>query len=117
MLSASYSALEMDVQGGSTFVSGEGRSPNHQVNLETHYTPDANWEFDTLLFYVDELNPTSTTTIPNYWRLDTRLAYNFDNGISLSLVGPKLIRQSQTRVFFLLCIIGKSKFHVLFTVA
>ncbi len=91
LLSASYSALEMDVIGGSTFVSGEGLSPNHQVNLESHYTPNENWEFDTLLFYVDELNPTATTVIDNYWRLDTRLAYNFDNGVSVSLVGQNLL--------------------------
>ena len=89
-LSGSYSALEMDIEGGSIFVSGEGRSPHHQFNLETHYTPNANWEWDMLLYYVDELNPSSTTTIPDYWRFDTRVAYNFDNGISLSLVGQNL---------------------------
>lgn len=90
-VSGSYSALEVDVDGGSTFVSGEGRSPKHQVNFEAHYTPDRNWEFDTYLYYVDELNPSQTVTIPDYWRLDTRLAYNFDNGMSLSLVGQNLL--------------------------
>ncbi|MDG1286864.1 MAG: TonB-dependent receptor [Rickettsiales bacterium] len=95
LLSASYSALEMDVNGGSTFVSGEGLSPNHQVNLESHYTPDENWEFDTLLYYVDELNPTATTVIDDYWRLDARLAYNLDNGVSLSLVGQNLLEDQK----------------------
>jgi iron complex outermembrane receptor protein len=91
MLSGSYSAIEMDVNGGSTFVAGEGLTPNHQITLESHYTPDEHWEVDTMLYYTDELNPSVTRVIPSYWRLDTRVAYNFDNGLSLSLVGQNLL--------------------------
>lgn len=91
MLSSSYSMLEMDIEGGSTFVSGDGRTPHHQFSLETHYTPDEHWEFDNMFYYVDQLNPSTTLEIPRYWRYDTRLAYNFDNGLSLSLIGQNLL--------------------------
>ncbi|MDM8558176.1 TonB-dependent receptor [Candidatus Parabeggiatoa sp. HSG14] len=60
----------------------EGDTPHHQASLRSLLTLPNNWEFDTALYYVDNL-PNQKS--PNYTRFDVRLGWQPRKDLSLSL--------------------------------
>ncbi len=90
-ISATYSLLDLKVKGSSLFVTSEGKSPNQQFNIRSHYAFNEYLEMDNALYYVDALQPNSATSIPSYVRLDTRIGWQPIDGLELSLVGQNLL--------------------------
>jgi len=72
------------VPGSQTIVgeSEEGDTPHNQATLCSLLTLPHNFEFDTTLYYVDNV-PTKNT--PNYIRFDIRLGWQPRPDLSLSL--------------------------------
>jgi iron complex outermembrane receptor protein len=89
---AGYSYLETELSRNSgsqdTIVSAsEGRSPHNQANLSAHFDLPRNFEFDTYLYYVDDMPANS---IGSFLRTDARLGYKFNESLTLDLVGQDL---------------------------
>lgn len=89
-LNANYSFIDMNLNGGSTFVSGEANTPQHQFTVQSHYDIGYGWQFDNIVRYVDELTP-SSGLINDYVQLDTQISWESDDGLRLSLVGQNLL--------------------------
>lgn len=90
----SYLIIQTDVTSGSTdtrLKEDEGRSPEHQFNVRSHFNLTNKIEMDNTLYYVSKLK---SVDIPGYFRFDTRLAWKPRNGIELSLVGQNLLDDS-----------------------
>jgi iron complex outermembrane receptor protein len=71
----------------------ETADPQQQVSLRSSAKLFAGIEFDTALRWVDRLitnNGPTPGTVPNYFGLDSRLAWRSSNGIELSVVGQNL---------------------------
>lgn len=90
LLSGNFSYIDMDLNGGSTFVSSEDNTPQHQVGITSRYSFNEDIEWDNFAYYVDELG-SGSSIIPAYWQLDSRLAWRPSEGIELSLVGKNLL--------------------------
>ena len=60
-----------------------GMIPENSVNLRSMYTINEQWQFDTFIFYVDELE---AIAIPSYTRLDLRLGWVPSKHIETSLL-------------------------------
>lgn len=89
-LSAAYSLLHMNLSG-SSLVTSNGKSPQHQFNVRSYAELTEDVQFDTFLYYVDRLRPSSTLTVPDYLRLDLRLVWQPMDSMELSLVGQNLL--------------------------
>jgi iron complex outermembrane receptor protein len=72
------------------FSTSEGLSPKHQVGLRSLYSLGEDWEFDTHLRFVDDLDKLD---IDSYFQLDARLGWRPYPGVELSLVGTNLLEQ------------------------
>ncbi|MBL3619563.1 MAG: TonB-dependent receptor, partial [gamma proteobacterium endosymbiont of Lamellibrachia anaximandri] len=94
-LQANYSYIELEAETASDSVdqrSGaivEGSSPKHQLSLRSAMDFSNEWSLDLWAYYVDELAASSfsSTPIPGYTSLNTRLAWRPWEDMELSLVG------------------------------
>jgi iron complex outermembrane receptor protein len=69
----------------------EGRDPQHQAFLQSRFDLGKNWEFDSSLRYVDELE---SFDIDDYLELDLRLSWSPAVNTEVSLVGKNLLESS-----------------------
>lgn len=88
-----YSFLNMTLhtEEGSTdgeLALDEGRSPKNQFNLISRLDLTQDIEFDTSLYYVDNL---PSFNIPNYIRLDARVGWKLNDDITFDLIGQNLL--------------------------
>jgi iron complex outermembrane receptor protein len=105
-LSSTYSFFTLDthVKLGSTdtlLKADENKSPKNQFNLRSFLSLPHDVEFDTMLYYVDNV---SAFDVAGYTRLDTRLAWKPEDYMELSLVGMNLLddrHQEFTNIGFL----------------
>jgi iron complex outermembrane receptor protein len=70
--------------------SGEGNDPHHQFLLQSILDLPANFQFDTVLRYVDNLNQLGPT-VPSYLELDLRLAWRPTKSWELAIIGQNLL--------------------------
>ena len=92
-ISPGYSLLHMSMtrdpaSNDSTIGQTAGESPEQQFQIRSSLTLPHRMEWDSNLFYVGRL---SSTGIPGYARLDTRLGWNFGESLELSVVGQNLL--------------------------
>ncbi len=88
-LTAMYSLLQMNLEG-SSLVNSNTKSPQQQVSLRAYAQLSDTVQWDNFVYYVDEIQPTSTIQVPAYFRFDTRLAWQAAPGFELTLVGQNL---------------------------
>ena len=69
---------------------GEGNDPHHKFLIHSMLNLPANFEFDTVLRYVDNLNQLGPT-VPAYLALDLRLAWHPTKNWELAIVGQNLL--------------------------
>ncbi|MGZ4954303.1 MAG: TonB-dependent receptor plug domain-containing protein [Methylobacter sp.] len=74
----------------------EGSSPQNQYSIRSQLSLPHNIEFDTSVYYVDNLRDTSTfqnpmIKVPNYTRLDLRLGWRPTKALELSVAGQNLL--------------------------
>lgn len=91
-LTAAYSWLQMNLNKdtGSTdpeLAKDEGKSPQNQFNIRSHYRFPYNIEFDNALYYTDSL---PSIGIDAYMRFDSKLTWKPINGLELSVIGQNL---------------------------
>jgi len=92
-LVATYSYMDMHLHllpnstGVISEATDEGNTPHNQATLRSLLTLSPNWEFDTALYYVDNL-PSQHT--PNYTRFDVRLGWQPQPDLTLSLGAKNL---------------------------
>jgi iron complex outermembrane receptor protein len=67
----------------------EGGSPRQQAELRSEVNLPRHWEWTTSAYFVGRL---IAPKIPSYTRLDTNLAWQLSDKISLGLVGQNLLR-------------------------
>jgi iron complex outermembrane receptor protein len=67
----------------------EGGSPNHQVQVRSQVNLSGHWQWTTSAYFVGRL---SAPNIPSYTRLDTNLAWQLSDQISVGLVGQNLVK-------------------------
>lgn len=92
MVSTNYSFLQMQlspVVSGlvSTFGSQPGSNPKHQIQVRSLLDLPYHLTFDTGLFYVSSLNALG---VPDYTRVDVRLAWKPRPDLEISLIGQNL---------------------------
>ena len=94
-LSPGYTFLTMHLRreaGGmdlATAPDTEGGSPNQQAQLRSNVNFPWHWQWTTSAYFVGRLQAQS---IPSYTRLDSNLAWQASEKISLGLVGQDLLR-------------------------
>jgi len=91
-LSAAYSYFDsrsryMPGITPSSAASISGRTPHHQASLSSYFQLSSQWQFDTALYYVDNV---PTGNIAKYLRLDARLAWKPRKQWELALGGRNL---------------------------
>jgi iron complex outermembrane receptor protein len=79
-------AASLDVTGGPET---EGGIPNQQAQLRSQVNLPRHWQWTTSAYFVGRL---AAPRIPSYTRLDTNLAWQLSDRISLGLVGQDLLR-------------------------
>jgi iron complex outermembrane receptor protein len=79
-------ATSLDVTGGPET---EGGIPNQQAQLRSQVNLPWHWQWTTSAYFVGRL---AAPKIPSYTRLDTNLAWQPSDRISLGLVGQDLLR-------------------------
>jgi iron complex outermembrane receptor protein len=95
-LSPGYSFLTMHVHrepGGQDIADGpetQGDSPNHQAQLRSQVNLPGNLQWTTSAYFVGRL---VGPPIPSYTRLDSHLAWQVSENISLGLVGQDLLKR------------------------
>jgi iron complex outermembrane receptor protein len=67
----------------------EGGSPNQQAQLRSQVNFPRHWQWTTSAYFVGRL---ASPKIPSYTRLDTTLAWQLSDKISLGLVGQNLLK-------------------------
>jgi iron complex outermembrane recepter protein len=67
----------------------QGSSPNQQAQLRSQVNLPRHWQWTTSAYFVGRL---ADPKIPAYTRLDTNLAWQFSDRISLGLVGQNLLQ-------------------------
>ena len=91
-LTASYSYLRMQLhlQDSMDVISqlAEGRSPRHQAQVHSLLDLTRNLQFDTGVYYVDNL---PSLSVPDYVRLDVRLGWRPNRNLEVSLVLQNLL--------------------------
>ncbi len=76
---------------------GDRRDPRHQVILHPSFNVRHNWELDLWFRYVDDIkdvfipSPPGLRAIDDYWTLDARIGWHFNEHVSFSLVGRNLV--------------------------
>ncbi len=94
-LSPGYTFLTMHLrqEAGSldmtTAPDTEGGSPNQQAQLRSNVNLPWHWQWTTSAYFVGRLPAPS---IPSYTRLDTNLAWQLSDKLSLGLMGQDLLR-------------------------
>ncbi len=96
-LSAGYTWLKMQVRGANFPLFLPGSNPRNQFHLRSYLNLPWNFEFDTMLYYVDHL-PDEIPSVPSYFRLDLRLGWWVTDRLDLSLVGQN-VSQATHREF------------------
>jgi len=84
----SYINLVFDNKDGGLNSNFQGKQPKHQFNMRSTYLFPYNVEMTNAVYYVDDLTGLG---VNNYYRFDTRLAYEIMKGIEISLVGQNLL--------------------------
>lgn len=96
-LELGYDFLKLDVRNkqtanesaGFALRLAEGQSPNNQFRLRANYNINPKIEFDNIVYYVDSLPLSGSTTgadgVSSYVRLDTRLGYLLTSDTDLSI--------------------------------
>jgi iron complex outermembrane recepter protein len=79
-------ATSLDMSGGPEI---QGSVPNQQAQLRSNVNLPWRWQWTTSAYFVGRLN---YPKIPSYTRLDTDLAWQPSDKISLGLVGQNLLR-------------------------
>ncbi len=69
---------------------GEGNDPHHQFLVQSTMDLPANFEFDSVLHYVDNLDQLGPS-VPGYVSLDLRLAWHPSPNWELAIVGQNLL--------------------------
>jgi iron complex outermembrane receptor protein len=69
---------------------GEGNDPHHQFLIQSMINLPANFEFDSVLRYVDNLNQRGPT-VPSYVSLDLRLGWRPTPNWEFAIVGQNLL--------------------------
>ncbi len=93
-LAGAYTYLTMEFDEDSTTGGVEpesGNYPSHQWNLRSLVDLPANVQWDTMLYFVDEL---PYYEIDSYYRLDLRLGWKPMPNLDLSLVGQNLLEDA-----------------------
>jgi hypothetical protein len=67
----------------------EGAFPHQQAQLRSNVNLPRHWQWTTSAYFVGRLQSQS---IPSYTRLDTNLAWQASEGISLGVVGQNLLK-------------------------
>jgi TonB dependent receptor len=67
----------------------EGGIPNHQAQVRSNVNLPRHWQWTTSAYFVGRLPAQS---IPSYTRLDTNLAWQATNKMSLGVAGQNLLR-------------------------
>ena len=94
-LSPGYTFLTMHLHldAGSMDITGvpdtQGGSPNQQAQLRSQVNLPRHWQWTTSAYFVGRL---ASPKIPSYTRLDTNLAWQLSDKISLGLVGQNLLK-------------------------
>jgi iron complex outermembrane receptor protein len=94
-LSPGYTFLTMHLHldAGSMDITGipetQGASPNQQAQLRSQVNLPRHWQWTTSAYFVGRL---ASPKIPSYTRLDTNLAWQLSDKISLGLVGQNLLK-------------------------
>ena len=94
-VSPGYTFLTMHLHpnaGSTDLITGpetEGGSPERQAQLRSQVNLPKHWEWTTSAYFVGRL---VAPRVPSYTRLDTNLAWQFSDKISLGLVGQNLLR-------------------------
>jgi iron complex outermembrane receptor protein len=94
-LSPGYSFLAMHLHTDAASVDGatvpetEGSIPNQQAQLRSNVNLPWHWQWTTSAYFVGRLEAQS---VPSYTRLDTNLAWQASDKISLGLQGQDLLR-------------------------
>jgi iron complex outermembrane receptor protein len=94
-LSPGYAFLTMHLHPGAgsmdvtTGPQTEGDSPNQQAQLRSQVNLPRHWQWTTSAYFVGRL---TAPKIPSYTRLDTNLAWQLSDKISLGLVGQNLLK-------------------------
>jgi len=92
-ISTSYSWLKLDLELDSDSTDAlsmtmTGNNPEHQFQLQSMWNVSPNLEFDTSIYYVSHLQPSS---VSNYTRVDLRLAWFPKKNIETSFVLQNLL--------------------------
>ncbi len=94
-LSAAYTYLHMSLESTGGFQTPpntpedvEDADPNHQFNIRSYVELPHNLEWDTMVYWVDEL---TSLGIDSYTRLDMRLGWNAMDNLRFSIVGQNLL--------------------------
>lgn len=88
-LAASYSFLDMHLNGANAaLVTQEGTTPQQQFNLRSNVNLTENVEFDTLLYFNDNL---PAEDVDAYARLDVRLGWQPVEAVEVSIAGQNLL--------------------------
>lgn len=98
-LSASYSYIDIDVKldpGGrdTTQIDSVNGTPKHMFNIRSNLNLPHDIEVDNILYFTDNFEGngfTSTLAVPEYWRFDTRVGWNFSPNAKLELIGQNLL--------------------------
>ena len=73
----------------------QGNSPDHSIQLRSHFEFTSKLAWDVSAYYVDALKdqgPLTNVRIPSYTRLDTGLTWKLGEKFSTSLVGQNLLK-------------------------
>lgn len=109
-LEAGYDFLKIDLRtsngssdvGTSRLSNVEGQSPKNQFRLRSNYNITPKIEFDNIVYYVDSLPLSKTSTdrtgVQSYTRLDTRIGYLVNSNLDLS-VGVQNITDKRHQEF------------------
>jgi iron complex outermembrane receptor protein len=98
-LSASYSWLQTAFGGN---LLAAQTSPEHQFNVRSSVDLGRGWEFDSALYYVDQVKSQSQnvtgafTTIPAYVRMDLGLTWRPNDHLEFSVWGQNLLDGGHT---------------------
>ncbi len=84
----SYLGLTIDQKDETEFYSVIGKQPRHMFNMSSTYVFGNGFEMTNMLYLNADLN--GRANINGYQRFDTRLSYQIQEGLEVSLVGQNL---------------------------
>ncbi len=102
-LNCSYSRLKIDLHSGVRYPAvdiAEGNSPEHSLALCSYLDLPANFEFDTMFFYVDKLD-NEYLDVPSYSRFDCRLGWHPRADLELSFKVENLFERRHEEYDFI----------------